>query len=567
MNQLFISGRDVTDDVTDFSEFTLEVGYNANKTIVTKLSEHFRFNSDTDTYKLLRDTFFNDCNGLDKELKGQFKTTICGGIVVPLTITVTDAVYCKEYIEVLMQSDDDDDNAYSKIDSTYWFDNDFGSAFDIPIMYFAVQPSFLSWVIVLLVAPIRVALNAIDKAINIVCKAVTLGELLGDCDVNLSGAVFRKLDNWLLGVGRWACAPLVREIITYQCSQAGLLFHSSILNDPASPYYNLAFFDLATGEKGSYKNTSAAERRRILYGNSYLMTTLELVQKLSEIFEADYKIIDGTLYIETKAYFDLLKNKEIAKSDDCTLFSYNLSDRQAYGVFSFADDYLDKEGNKAKKIYSTILEWNNPPSLSQKGKLERMHPFGKSRFMFDQFSHDKEGFFDIEYLIDELRDGPDKLLENFLGTDNIIRKKDLCISEDMLSYPKLIVLEDNFTRSDAAAIRKTYKRRNGKQFYIYNYPLLYKESGDKDINGQLVKGEKGDLAYYADKANPRLSNDLMMIDTLEIECSCIAVSNLVNNFHQCYIRTPYGKGSPESASIKFAKGKIMITFEQIVINC
>ena len=57
MNQLFINGKDVTDDVNNFDDFTIEVGLNENTTIVRKLSERFRFENDTETYTLLKNTF------------------------------------------------------------------------------------------------------------------------------------------------------------------------------------------------------------------------------------------------------------------------------------------------------------------------------------------------------------------------------------------------------------------------------------------------------------------------------------------------------------------------------
>jgi len=565
MNQLFINGIDVTDEVSNLDDFTLEVGFNSNKTIVNKLSETFRFEKGTDTYDLLKITFFTKCNGFENKLDAQFKTSICGGIVVPLTITASDATYTEQWIDVLMESGDDDDNAYNRLDSTYWFDNDFASAFKIPIMYFAVQPNFLSWVILLLVMPIRAVLNVIDEFVKDVCKGVTFG--LGNCDVNISASVFRRLDNWILGVGRWGCAPLIREIINYQCSQIGLNFQSSIINDPTSTYYNMAMFDLSLGEKGSYRDTSDTARREVMYGNSYLMTVLELVKRLSDLFEGEYRIIDGTLYLETKEFFFNLRNTNIGKTDHCTEFKYDNENKYAYGEFKFVEDMIDKEGMKSLSLQKLTLDFNNPASIYQKGKLSRDIQFGSCRFMFDWLSYEKEGFFDFEFLIDDLRDGPDKLLDRFIGTDNIIRRNDLCLSDDMLTYPKLIVLENNFDRNDAIAIKKAYKRRNGKQCYLYNYPLLYKESRDKDVGGQLVKGERGDLATYAEKANPRLRRDLMKIDEIKYKCECVIVDNVTNRFHRTYIDTPFGKGAPESAIIKFKSNKIDVTLKDVVIYC
>lgn len=565
MNQLFINGKDVTDDVNNFDDFTIEVGLNENTTIVRKLSERFRFENDTETYTLLKNTFFSSCNGLENTLEGLFKSDVCDGVILPLTIIVSDSVFSEQYIEVLMTSDSSEDQAYNYLDSTYWFDHNFGSAYEIPIMYFTVQPSFLMWVLLLMLMPLRIVLNTLDEILSDICKGVTF--FIGKCDVNISSLVFSKLDNWILGVGRWACAPLIRKIIEFHCAKAGLTFQSSILNDPGSDYYNLALFDLTLGEKGSYKDDSAAKREDVLISNAYLMTMIELISRISDLFEYEYKIIDNVLYIEPSAFFENLRTNKIGSSDACTEFSYDIQNRYAYGQFTYAEDYQEKEGQKAKQLYSQTLDWNSPPSPSQKGKLDRRHTFAPCRFMFDQFSYHKDGFFDMEGVLDELRDGPDKQLERFYGTDNIIRNYDICLSDDIIGLPKLVVLENNFNPKDARVIKKPYLKKGSKQYYIYNYPLLYKEEKDKVVNGQLVKGKPGQLTSFAETANPREKNDLLKIDSITYDCTCDMVDGIVSDFHKCYIDTPFGKGYPSQAKITFKDKNIEIALSDIKVIC
>lgn len=565
MNGVFfyIEGRDVTSDIDNLDEFSLEVGYNSNKAIVNKLSETISFKSDTDTYTFLKSVFYSGCNGLEMELRGTF---VAGNVNVPLIITAEDGDYSGERLSVIMKSDDIDEEAYLYFDQTYWFNNDFPQAYEIPIMYFAVQPNQNNYIILLFTASIRAFLSTIDRIVRNICRVLP-GISEESCDLGLTRAVFGKLDSWLTGLGRWACAPLIREIITHHCDQVGIRFQSSFLTDPSSDYYNLAMFDLNRGGKGDFNDTSRGKRMGIMLENSYLMTVIDLIKRMSDLFEAEYRIIDGILYIETPEFFDRLRTIKVGDSNICTVYSYDSRDMYAYGEFSFADDSTDNEGAKTSYLYYQKMEWNNPPSKAQKGKLIRTHLFGPSRYMFDQFSYHKDGFFDWERLVDEFRDGPDSLISGFFANQGVIRERDMCISVDKLTYPKLVVLEPNFDRNDAFVIRREYGRIKGKPYYMYNYPLFYKENGDSVVNEQLVPGEEGPLTAFAKTADPRLKKDLMRIDSENISCSQLTIDKLVRNFHTIYLNTEFGKGYPENAVIRFSKTGIEVTLQDIRVVC
>jgi hypothetical protein len=559
----YIEGRDVTNDIENLEEFTLEVGYNSNKAIVNKLSETITFKSDTDTYTYLKSVFYTGCNGLEKELRGTF---VSGNINIPLIVTVEDGDYSGESISVIMKSDDVDEEAYLYFDQTYWFNNDFPQAYEIPIMYFAVQPNQNNYIILLFTASIRGFLTAIDTAVRLICKRLPVIQE-SDCDIGLTRAVFGKLDTWLTGLGRWACAPLIREIITHHCDQVGIRFQSSLINDPSSDYYDMAMFDISRGGKGDFNDTSRGKRMGIMLENSYLMTVMDLIRRMSDLFEAEYRLIDGVLYIETPDFFDRLRTIKVHDTDHCTKYSYDSREMYAYGEFSFAEDGVDREGTKTSYLYAQKLEWNNPPSKAQKGKLTRTHLFGVSRYMFDQFSYHKDGFFDWERLVDEFRDGPDSLISGFFANQGVIRERDMCISVDQLTYPKLVVFEKNFDRNDAFVIRQELGRIKGKPFYMYNYPLYYKENGDSIVNEQLVSGEEGPLTAFAKTADPRLKRDLLRIDSEDISCSQDIIDKLVRNFHTVYVNTEFGKGYPENAVIRFSKTGIDVTLQDIRVVC
>ncbi len=571
-NRLFINGQDITSDVVNLKEFEIEIGLNpSSKTIVKTLSQSVEVTGAT--FEMLKEYFFTRCNGADKTLKAIFKTDICGGMVIPLEITSEGLILSDDSITLLLKSVDEDDKAYDKLDSTYWFEDGFVGAYKLPLVYYADQPNLFSWVIIILITPLRVFFSVTETLWKAVCNVGSLGGLLFDCDFDLTSKIFGTVDTWLTGLGRWATAPLVREILTYQCQNAGLIFSSSILQESSSAYYNLGLFQMETGVRGSFKDTSDEKRISVTLDNARLWTVTDLLNALKITFEAEYRIINGVLYFEQESYFDdLVSQKLFHVKDKCTEnkveYTYSNETQAAYGEFAFQMDAYDTEGNKMIGYYKQKLEFNNPYNPAQKGKLTRFSEFGAPRFMFDILSYRKTGFFDWESLIDEFRDGPETFIESFLANDGVIRKYDLILAGNMLSAPKLLVFENNFNRNDALVIKKPYQKRNGKQYWMYNFHLMYKESLDKYENTELIEGVRGSLTNeYAITADPRLKKDRMYIDQIEIDCDCDVVTKLLKSFQTCYIQTMYGRGIPESATIGFNENKITVTISGIRIVC
>jgi len=419
---------------------------------------------------------------------------------------------------------------------------------------------------------IRVIANYLDLLQQAICKVITLG--FGRCNTFLSKRLFAKLDTWLTGLGRWSTAPLIREILEYHTGKAGISFVSSILKDPNSIYYNIALFVLERGIHGSYKDVSHSKRIEVLTGNNPIWTIIDLLQNLVKVFEGyDYRIIDRVLYFEKKEYFDkLTKIKIFDIQEKCPKninYFYNIDEMIAYGEFTFTQDAFDQEGNKALDYYKTILEFNNPYSPAQKGKLIRQIPFSPARFMFDPLSYEITGYLDAEHMIDEFRDGPDNFFINYLfENEGLIRKYDLIITGNTLSIPKILILENKFNRNDALIIKKKYKTRLGKQYWLYNYPLLFQESKDSETEeGELIPGIPGALTEFAKTANPRGKKDIMQMTGFEIDCDCKAIGKILEEFQTIYIQTHKGKGVPEWINIKLSKNNVKIQISNLRILC
>jgi hypothetical protein len=558
-NRIYINGKDVTADVTDGLEnITIAAGLNPSTRTVGKiLSTDITFIGET--YKYLRNRYFGGCDDWQNKDKAKLKTDICGGITIECAITSTDMQWdsINKKISVPVKSEDEISEAYARLDSEYVTENGFRDNVEIPIMYFADQPNWIQWALILFTIQIRFILNLIDSALNTICSIVLFGK---DCGINLSGLLFSALDTWITGVGRWAPAPLIREMIEYQCNVVGLKFVSSILNNSASQYYNTCMVCLTAGVHGDYKDTSRVTRIKRLEDNSPTETTISLLDRLSTAFNADFRIIGDTLYFERlDFFFDLATKTLVDLSKECTeepvTVSYNINNLIAYGEYAFTMDAFDAEGNKVlRRDYKDKYEYNLPYNPAQKGKKVRSINFGASRFMFDEYLFGKNGFFNFEKLIDEFRDGPENFIdENLLALDNLRRKNDLILGSSILTTEKLIVLEPNFSRNDAKAIRKKIGEKDGKAYYRYNYPLHIDE---------LYKN-----FLYLD--NPRIRRDKYSISDITIECNCDAVDMVLNDFNSLKISHPeVSKIIPGTVSIEFKENeKVKITISDCIGLC
>jgi len=321
---------------------------------------------------------------------------------------------------------------------------------------------------------------------------------------------------------------------------------------------------LTGGIHGTFKNTSKAERLRVLEANKPLWTTIDLLEKLKNVFAADYRIIDGVLYFERLDYFDKIRNTKLLNTKDYCLedsicIEYDNLDDCAYGEYQYSDDFYDKEGQAIKAYqYKGILDFNKPYNPNQKGKCQRLIDFSAARFMFDRVSYEDKGFFNFRRKMDEFRDGEDSFFADvFFDNEGLVRTRDLTLSGNTLSTHKLLVLEDGFDYNDAQTIRKPYKKDNGKQFWVYNYPMHIDSEADYN---ELTK----DFLWID---NPRLKKDRYKLSDFEVECDCGLIGVILKNFQNIYIQTPICKAIPQIINISFENSKIRISFKNIIGLC
>lgn len=567
MNSVYIGGEKVNDDTSDLDEFTIDIGYDTEtRSYTNTISKTITVIGDT--FKNVKD-YFLKCGSIEP-LNALYTTDSCGGVQVPLVLKEEGVrIYPDaQQAEVTLQSLTEENVIFNKLSTTLWYENDFVQNKEIPVVFYGDQPNWIQWAVYLLTFTIRIILNLIDNVLNTICEIVTLS--FGNCKINLSGAVFRRLDNWLTGLGRWATAPLFRDIFEYQCSQCGAGFSSSILQNTELPYHNLAMFHLDAGEYGSHENLTKKEKQRILLKNAPLLTVIDLLDMLKPVFNADYRIVNNTLYFEEVSFFEDLADVEIANLHEHCDYDYyyetEIDKNYAYGYFEFSRDAYDREGNQMLPYYKLVIPYTDDYNGKERGKRDyHSIRFSVPRFMFDQKSREVSGFFDWQYQIDRFRTGANSVFEDHLfQNDGIKRTRDLLISGNMLSVPKLLILEPNFNYDDAHTIRRALD----SEFYEYNYPLYYKDELEKTSeNGtESVPAIHGALATYAQTFKEQ-SGKKHIIPSITIECDCEVVKSALENFESIYLTTHLGKGIAERGEATISDKGIKITFENVRIKC
>lgn len=300
---------------------------------------------------------------------------------------------------------------------------------------------------------------------------------------------------------------LVRDYIQNACTLCGLQFESSILNDPASPYYDLLLFS-ASVRKG-YKPTETEGK---LISDNLPVETIDTLMKtyLMPMFNAKYWIVGNRLIFERKDFFDgttqwidgeqMLNNGRIIENQIC--FSWIDRERPAYGDYKYSPDGSDLICNEVGDRFNEIVEWNSPPSNAQSESKDLVLLSSMSRYRADDAGPDNFRLFQNNTIISVLFGSALANSENLL----------LLSQHTPLNYKFLIW--DSASGLDNARIKRSYSSSFtggnvlgntyniiGQTFNnqvlnpnkLFNYPMWFKANNSNNLYS---------LFHYID--NPRL---------------------------------------------------------------
>jgi hypothetical protein len=442
-----------------------------------------------DGYLILKAQLIDDLNAFANEVQVKIYDECCNRIVFTGIITATSIDWCEPICSITTNIIEKNEDLNCIQSVVIWDDrNDFLQQNRKKLRYCVdLRPEFLYYIIVLIYAllntfiisinlPLSLALASIAFLLYGICTIVCLipGTDCSQSDCNDSEwinpeNVWLNLTGWLDDIqerlilcGWYHPTAFVRDYIKNACDICGIEFQSSILNDAASPYYNTLLFS-AQVRKG-YKPSFADSR---LIGQNLPVETVETLMQghLNKLFNAKYWIKNGRLIFERKDYFDqndvwidtaqLLSEGRIINDEVC--FSYIDKERPAFAVYQYSNDAADLTGNEAKQRFDNITEWNDPPSLTQKGKLEMAFPSSQGRFRGDEISKD---------VFTQLADI--ELIDLLFGNNFSQNLNTLLMAQHVAMNYKFLIWDDE-SGDDYALVKRKYSDSfvGGGGFYDY----------------------------------------------------------------------------------------------------
>lgn len=554
MNRLFIDGNEVNAD--GLEEFAPEFGLNDDsQTYTYSLGSTLTIYGDA--AKELSELYFGSCDGIAVVTPIRIYVACCD-TWMDFSITYEGATFCRADCSFSFnpQRITENTRAYNLLNDKIYWRQDFVDAFDHPQVWYCDQPGIVQQVllgVLVIFQQIIVLFDILISIIDNICNVVTLG--FGECDIDPEDNVSTcaVLDQ-VLGCGNKVPSPLIKDILEYNATRAGLTLKSSIFQQGV--YSRTVLFQLqyARGRRSPVNWIGE---------NGANLTTIQLLDQLKPVFNIDYRLINGELCVERKDYFDsITPNVGTIDGNFCQTFKQD--NACAYGRFAYSDDALDKEGNRSRIYTDDIIEYNAEAADYKKGECTATSSFGRGRFMFDQNSANDRGVFN-DWDSDRLRNG--QLSGVFFTAalcERETRSRDLIIQNDQASLLKLLVLEENYNVDDARVIRKPITGAtfpNSRSAFWYNYPLSYREF-EPDGTTLFTDG----LQQFHAIDNPNNSGrKIFVIDSATMELTCERFQTILNSDNGVKVSTPIGEGFAETISVDFQAG--IITFTNVSVKC
>lgn len=501
-----------------------------------------------DGYNILKTALIDDPNGYVNEVNAEVYDECCGRLVFSGVIRGDSIDWCEPECWVTCQMVEKEP-FLDCIKSTLIYDGLLGTPQKKVRYCVEMRPQFISEILLaiysILMALIYVALVPLAAAVFVIqgvafviCQIVCFLPGTSCNSDTCEGGTWTNPENTWDEITGWLTdlqnrmiqcqwyhpTALVRDYIQNVCQKCGLTFESSILNDPASPYYNLLLFS-APVRKG-YK---PSESNGLLMTENLPIETLDtLMQRyLKPLFNARYWVIDGVFIFERKDYFEntntwidseqLLNDGKIINNRIC--FSWIDEKKYAYATYTYLQDGSDLIAYEAANRFNETVEWNNPPSPAQEGFMENQFLSGIARFRDDYAGWEATGFSGIvnAALGNALANSRNLLLMSqhnafsykFLiwdatsGDDNALIKRDY--SNGFTGGPVIETLYQNFGNEEFA-----YPNSVVPTDKLFNYPMWFKEGNSNNLYT---------LFHYIN--NPRVPGNKVydFIFTFEFDCA------------------------------------------------
>ena len=341
-----------------------------------------------------------------------------------------------------------------------------------------------------------------------------------------------RTEDWLSGAGDFHIAFNVNKAIEYNIQQCGLIWKSSILQGNYSNMYWLQAYG-SQGIDQRFK-TDQQKVKKLAEENLANLTTINILELLTDVFYGQYRIFKDTVYFENPDFFRELAVKLSSVSElqqqnllaDTFCFDFIQPEGNAYGRFEYVDDPVETYGNKAKLFYNDIVEWNSPPEDWQKGELNNIVNFSPTAFMFDQFDET-----DVAIQADRQ--------SSSWGREH---KNEIYLDRGQSANGKLVILQDI---ERGIAQHRQIPTNNPVPLYYYNEAMSFREG---PVPPNLYS------RYHAKQDPRRTDRELYEIAEITIKFTSAFLDLVDTEGVNVYILTAKGKAIPTEIEVDFKLG-------------
>lgn len=403
---------------------------------------------------------------------------------------------------------------------------------EILMLYYLMQRTILTPAIFAIAAIIAV-INGIITAINTIpfVPNIPLIDFDGNDDTNIFEeflALLNQIQDFITGCGAKHKAPFVSSYVQNVCEICGLTLQSSILS-PGGTHHDLTRLDAP--QYASRPGSSEAKIESTYLANAPNLNGGQFLDGLRKDLNWEWWLDGDVLRIEPAGNVD--GHVWFTQGDGVVIKSFCLGTTdetvKAYGVYDYQEDAVDNSGNEVRTNWGAVIDWNNPPTDTQRGAKERIFPYGATLFR-----KDKQG--------DSIPIDKDIYNNNFAFGNLAQWKNAIVLSKGVSSLPKLLMW-DGVSPQDNARVQ----RWKIGDLWDYNYQMWFRESHPSGVETLYKHSfEKTD--------NPRMDGVRLRTFTMDIclTCELLATAPIARTV-KAYIGGVLKDGKIEQININYGK--------------
>jgi hypothetical protein len=357
LNTLLINGVDVTQSTTGLEDLSVLFGLNSVDRTVSYTSSG-TFSVAGQGYLIVKETLTN----LGLTLPA--KLIIKGVGEINFQVTARNVKDCGCDAQIFLSDTDQDFQSYTELSQTIISDDNtalFNAGHFVRVPY-CTEPNFIGYIMLIFYLwgfILVTILSAIASVFD------------DDIDLNTFG-------NFVLGCTKYHWAFNVSNTIGYYASKTGIGYSSSLLK---SQWTDLHIMDAygSTGRSQRKLNISDPPNEIINY------TPPQILTELSKVFNADYRIIDGTLHFERIDWFPANAKQIIGEAIEEYCIESDPNQLFTNIRYDWVTDMADETSQQVTPFYSGRVDHNPGEFRSLRGTRNINPRFAVSRFVSDKW--------------------------------------------------------------------------------------------------------------------------------------------------------------------------------------